>query len=190
MTAPVTAPIPGEFLLAVAGLDSVVPRREIQLEPLPAPARLAPYSHAIAANVYSPSDDEIGSGRLVLLHDPEGVEAWAGTLRVVIFATCELEPELAGDPLLPEVAWSWLVEALAATEHTALGGTVTATSSARFGDISGPQHADDLEIRASWTPSSADTAPHVSAFLQLLSTATGLPPEGVSAIRVGRRSNA
>ena len=41
------------------------------------------------------------------------------------------------DPLLPEVAWSWLVDALAdRSEHvTALGGTVTATTSVRYGDI-------------------------------------------------------
>lgn len=190
MTAPASTPTPREFLLAVDGLTSVVPRREIQLGALPAPARLAPYSHAMSATVYSSDDDEIGSGRLVLLHDPDGVEAWDGTLRVVLFATCELEPELANDPLLPEVAWSWLLDALSRTEHTALGGTVTATTSARFGDISGPKHTDDLEIRASWTPRSADTAPHLSAFLETLSTATGLPPVGVSAIWAARRSNA
>jgi hypothetical protein len=190
MTASAAATVPGEFLLAVEGLSAVTPRREIVLGSLPAPARLAPHSHAVSATVYSAADQEVGSGRLVLLHDPDGVDAWDGTLRVVIFATCELESEVARDPLLPEVAWSWLVESLSATDHTALGGTVTATASTRFGDISGPQHADDLEIRASWTPRTADTAQHLRAFLKLLSTAAGLPPEGVSTIRGNFRSNA
>lgn len=172
------------------GLGSIRPRHEIVLGELPAPARLAPFSHALSATVYSAQDEEIGSGRLVLLHDPDGVEAWDGTLRIVVFATCELEGEIARDPLLPEVAWSWLQDALADTAHTAVGGTITATRSSRFGDISGPQHADDLEIRASWTPRSNRTAEHLQAFLMLLSIATGLPPEGVSAIRVNNRTNA
>lgn len=190
MAVPVASTDPDEFVRAVEGLSRVAPRREIVLGALPAPARLAPHSHAISASVYSADDDEVGSGRLVLLHDPEGVQAWDGTLRVVVFATCELEAELACDPLLPEVAWSWLVDALSGTDHTALGGTVTATASTRFGDISGPQHADDLEIRASWTPLTPDTAAHLEAFLDLLSTAAGLPPEGISPIRGNFRTNA
>lgn len=206
-------PVPGVFRRAVASLDEVTSRPEIVLEPLTAPRRLAPFAHALSATVYSPDGDEIGSGRLVLLHDPDGVEAWDGTLRIVVFLTCELESEVATDPLLPEVAWSWLVEALDAvpTEHigaepqpgdgaapgvipeagyTALGGTVTCTTSTRFGDISGPVHADDLEMRASWTPRSPDCAPHLGAFVELLTTATGLPPEGVASIRVAHRPNA
>lgn len=190
MTESATTTVPGEFSLAVEGLESVTPRAEIVLGTLPAPARLAPYSHAIAATLYNTDDVEVGSGRLVLLYDPDGVEAWDGTLRIVIFATCELENEVARDPLLPEVAWSWLVDAVAETDHTALGGTVTATASTRFGDISGPEHADDLEVRASWTPRSTDTKPHLEAFLELLSAAAGLPPVGVSSIRGTSRSNA
>jgi hypothetical protein len=190
MAVPVASTPPEEFVRAVTGLSEVAPRREIVLGALPAPARLAPHSHAISASVNSSDEQEIGSGRLVLLHDPEGVQAWDGTFRVVVFATCELEAEVARDPLLPQVAWSWLVDALSEAEHTALGGTVTATASTRFGDISGPEHADDLEIRASWTPVTADTAPHLRAFLDLLSAAAGLPPEGVSAIRGNLRTNA
>lgn len=199
------APVPGVFRRAVASLGEITPRAEIVLEPLTAPRRLAPFAHALSAAVYSPDGDEIGSGRLVLLHDPDGVEAWDGTLRIVVFLTCELESEVASDPLLPEVAWSWLVEALdqgpgsdggadrgTATEsgYTALGGTVTCTTSTRFGDISGPVHADDLEMRASWTPRSPECGSHLAAFLELLTTATGLPPEGVASIRVAHRPNA
>ena len=44
---------------------------------------------------------ELGTGRLVLLHDPAGHEAWQGTFRVVTYVRAELEPEMAADPLLP-----------------------------------------------------------------------------------------
>ena len=63
-------------------------------------------------------------------------------------------PEQLGDEMLPVVGWSWLTEALddRGAEYVALGGTVTQTSSVRFGDIAGPRRDDDVELRASWTP--------------------------------------
>ena len=90
---------------------------------------------------------------MILLYDPEGADAWDGTMRLVAYIQADLDSSEAVDPLLPEVAWSWLVEALdARTEQvTALGGTVTATTSVRYGDISGPPRAHQLELRASWT---------------------------------------
>ena len=154
MTGSMTAAGPAAFRRAVARLDVARLRTEIELGPLPAPARLAPYSHALSATVYPPgatrSRHPAGS---CCSTTPTGSPAWGGELRIVAFATCELDTEIAQDPLLPEVAWSWLTESLDASGagYTALGGTVTATSSTRFGDIAGPHRADDLELRASWT---------------------------------------
>ena len=52
----------------------------------------------------------MASGRFVLLHDPDGVEAWSGDYRAVVFIRATLEPDLATDPLLTGVAWAWLLE--------------------------------------------------------------------------------
>lgn len=180
-----TAAGPAAFRQAVARLDVVRLRPEIEIGPLPAPARLAPFSHAVSATVYpAGADEETASGRLVLLFDPDGVPAWGGNLRIVVFATCELDSEIAQDALLPEVAWSWLTESLDASGagYDALGGTVTATSSTRFGDIAGPQRADDLEMRASWT-ADTHTDLHLQAFAGFLASAAGLPPEGVTLLQ-------
>ena len=70
------------------------------------------------------------------------------------FVQARLDPEQVGDEMLPTVGWSWLTEALEqnGAAHVALGGTVTQTSSVRFGDIAGPRRNDDVELRASWTP--------------------------------------
>jgi hypothetical protein len=145
------------------------------------PQRLAPYAFAVSAEVNSPAG-ELATGRLVLLHDPEGEQAWDGVLRVVAYVRAEVDTELAGDPLLPAVAWSWLTDALAGTgaDYRALGGTVTQTSSARFGDISGPARTDDLELRASWTATDAELAAHGEAFCELMASTVGLPPVGVT----------
>jgi hypothetical protein len=57
-------------------------------------------------------DEEAASGRFVLLHDPDGQEPWDGQFRVVSFTKGTVELDIAQDPMLTEVAWSWLVEAL------------------------------------------------------------------------------
>lgn len=185
---------PEVFRAAVEALRMVRPRPELVVEPVRPPQRLAPWSYALSCEATgpasgSPSANEgvagggvMASGRLVLLHDPEGQEAWDGVLRMVGYVTAELDAEIATDPLLPSVGWSWLTDALEASgaEFTALGGTVTETSSARFGDIAGPSRTDDLELRASWTPTTTDLRPHGEAFCGLMASVVGLPPVGVT----------
>jgi hypothetical protein len=180
---------PPEFQQAVASLRTVRPRPELTISPLDAPPRLAPWTWAISveadpdAGDGGPEDLEEPdtSGRLILLHDPAGQDAWGGTFRLVCFVQARLEPEQLGDDMLPVVGWSWLTEALefAGAEHLALGGTVTQTSSVRFGDIAGPRRDDDVELRASWTPIGADMSRHAQAFCALVASAAGLPPVGV-----------
>ncbi|QSB16166.1 DUF3000 domain-containing protein [Natronosporangium hydrolyticum] len=179
-----SAVVPDTFSAAVAALGSVPARSEITITELPAPQKLAPYTYALGAAVRPPAAAEVASGRLILLYDPAGQVAWQGEFRLVTYVTAELEPDLAADQLLPEVGWSWLTDALAgrAPNYTALAGTVTQTISTRFGDLTGPPPAADLEIRASWTPVGGGLDRHFSAWCALLASAAGLPPPGVSAL--------
>ncbi|WBB72091.1 DUF3000 domain-containing protein [Micromonospora sp. WMMD1128] len=183
--------LPETFARAVAGLRSVTPRPEIELEEVGAPQRLAPYAFALSAAVMR-DDDEVATGRLILLHDPVGHEAWQGTLRLVTYVTAELEVDLASDPLLPGVGWTWLTDALNAqgAGHRAIGGTVTQTLSTRFGELAGPPAAGDIEIRASWTPLRADLGPHLLGWCTLLASTAGLPPPGVTALPTRRSAGA
>lgn len=192
-----TAVEPAEFRDAVVAMNAATVRREIELGPIRPPQRLAPFSYALGAEVRHPATEVVPEqsegdafGRLILLHDPEGSDAWDGTMRLVAYIQADLDPSEAVDPLLPEVAWSWLVEALAEcpNQHTALGGTVTATTSVRYGDISGPPRAHQLELRASWTATDLELATHVQAFCAVLEHAAGLPPVGVT--ELGSRSRA
>jgi Protein of unknown function (DUF3000) len=185
----VTTAEPAQFREAVAAMNATTVRPEIELGPIRPPQRLAPFSYALGAEVRHPDTAIVPErsegdafGRLILLHDPEGAEAWDGTMRLVAYIQADLDSSEAVDPLLPEVAWSWLVEALESrAEHvTALGGTVTATTSVRYGDISGPPRAHQLELRASWTATTLELGPHVQAFCEVLEHAAGLPPDGVT----------
>src|SRR5687767_13959111 len=103
-----------EFAQALNDLRGARLRPEIRLTEVPAPQRIAPYAVALTAEVVGAADDEddLASGRFVLLHDPSAPEPWDGAWRAVTFARAELEPELAGDPMLGAVGWSWLMDAL------------------------------------------------------------------------------
>lgn len=182
---PGNAPDPGAgaplaFRRAVAGLDAARPRPEVLLTPLPAPRRMAPFAHALHAAVVV-DGEELADGRFVLLHDPAGEDSWRGDTRVVTLARAELEPELGADPLLPEVAWSWLTEALEGRglSHREPSGTVTRASSSFFGGLADRPPRCEVELRASWTPTDAGEAGgHLLAWCGLLAQCAGLPPEG------------
>lgn len=188
---------PAEFRAAVESMRTASLRPEVFCEEMPAPQRIAPWSSALSADV-TVDDEDLGTGRLILLHDPAGNDAWDGTFRCVAYARADIDPELGSDPMLAAVGWSWLTEALeahAATFHAA-SGTVTCVSTESFGGMADESGTAQVEIRASWTPDvdedgNLDMAPHVEAWSELLCTAVGLPPvpEGVIAIpsRRGQR---
>lgn len=188
---------PAEFRAAVKSMRAASLRPEVFCEEMPAPQRIAPWSSALSADV-TVDDEDLGTGRLILLHDPAGNDAWDGTFRCVAYARADIDPELGSDPMLAAVGWSWLTEALeanAAAFH-ASSGTVTCVSTESFGGMADEDGTAQVEIRASWTPEvdedgNLDMAPHVEAWGELLCTAVGLPPvpEGVIAIpsRRGQR---
>ncbi|MBD3010797.1 MULTISPECIES: DUF3000 domain-containing protein [unclassified Streptomyces] len=202
---------PPAFRHAVAALRGVRVRPEVELDPTPPPRRLAPYSYALEAVVTGAAgdDEELAEGRLILLHDPAGHDAWRGTFRLVTLVHADLEPEIAADPLLPEVCWSWLTGALEARglPYGEPSGTVTRASSHYFGAMGEREPSTRIEIRASWTPSDhpppepahpgprrpepagegaaerlgvPDTAGHLAAWCDLLCQIAGLPPAGTT----------
>lgn len=181
------------FAAAVAAIHATRVRPEFVVEEGPAPARLAPHALALTAEM-ADLDDDTASGRFVLLHDPDGVEEWGGSFRVVVFVRARPEPDVVHDPLVREVAWSWVGDAIESLACTHVGGTITTTVGESFGTMI--DRPDDLviELRASWTPDESQSTSiddHFRAWLTLLETAAGLEPlpEGVTAVS-GRRSRA
>jgi hypothetical protein len=188
--------IPTAFAAAVDTVRSTLVRPELAVTEIPAPQGLAPFAVALAADVRPsrhPVGSDLGVGRFVLLHDPAEPDAWGGAFRVVCFAQAPLEPEIAVDPFLADVAWSWLIDALRSREagYIAASGTATKTLSTGFGELSDQGDGAQIEIRASWTPVSTDIAPHVDGWGELLCMLAGLPPtsDGVSLLS-GRRGEA
>jgi hypothetical protein len=206
---------PREFADAVEALAAARLPAAVELDDLPAPLGLAPFAHAVGGAVVAglplrpgvfggaiggavgggaPADEvDLSGGRFVLLHRPGGHDEWRGAYRCVVLVEADLEAEIAEDPLLAEVGWSWLMESLevAGARFTAESGTVSRSSSLGFGGLSGRPATTAVEIRASWTPlpdpggtGRVDFAAHLEAWCRLMVICAGLPPEqdGVTAL--------
>jgi hypothetical protein len=196
-------PDDNEFGQAVAQLESGLAaqrelRPELAFDPEPPPRRLAPFAHAVAATVFADVDGEaeIGSGKFVLLFDGAGQLGWDGKYRIIGYVRAELEPEMAADPLINAVGWSWLTEALDVhcSGYRKISGTVTIVVTQGFGSKQSEATSTGFELRASWSPDlaeggSAELDGHVAAWCDLLCAASGLPPlpPGVAALRPQRR---
>ena len=170
------------------------PRPEIEIEEIPAPAKLASHGFAMLAECFD-GELEVANGRFVLLHEPGGQETWGGDLRAVTFIKADIEQEMGADPLLPQVGWSWFEESLSDLDATHLSGTVTLALSSAFGELADRASQSELEIRASWTAiisakDPSEISAHFAAWCELLAQCAGLAPitlaDGVASIARNR----
>lgn len=189
-------------------------RPEVEVTEIGSPQRLAPYALALEAEVRPGGGDNTvaASGRLVVLHNPAGDDTWQGDTRFVSYTQADVDFEMAADPLLADVGWSWLTDALrhAGARCTAVGGTVTTMTSRSFGELDDTPERAEIELRCSWTaldaapafspwtdddwadddPTAATgrSASHVAAWQELLCQVAGLEPLAEGITSLGRRS--
>ena len=190
-----SGPISGSaaFEEARRSVASAALRGDLIVSEIPSPTEVAPYAVALAGDVRQKihgEDSELGTGRFILLHDPEGQAAWDGDFRVVCFAQAPLETDIGPDPFLAEVTWSWLTEALETrgADYIAASGTATTIVSSGFGELADQGTGAKVELRASGTPTDLDFGKHVEGWGELLCMLAGLPPaaEGVSVLSARR----
>ncbi len=145
--------------------------------PVHGPAALAFAAHNPAATD-DDEDNELATGRFILLHDPDGSAVWDGEFRIVTYIRAQLEADMGNDEMLGSVAWTWLVEALEnhGAKYRAAGGTATRILSESFGTLADRPDTIDIELRASWTPATSDAQAHLEAWSDMVCTFAGLPP--------------
>lgn len=185
------------FRAAIEAMTDAPQRSEFSWRTIPAPSRMAPSTWACTGEILV-HDDELASGRLVILHDPAGQESWDGTYRMVALVQAQLEPEFAVEAMLGDVAWSWVTESLELheAESRELGCTATRVVSQSYGALASRASTVDVEMRVSWTPeplvtsadsgaqqssgqddlAAIDLGPHFAAWTAMLAAAGGLPP--------------
>ncbi len=185
----VTNLIPEPFRRALGEFRAMRWRDNLSIDEIGSPQRIAPHSLAIAGEL-AVGGEAVSSGRLILLHDPSGNPAWQGTFRLVTYVRAAVELEMVADPLLPDVAWSWLTDALehCGCEAHELAGTVTASYGRSFGEMEGEPDSAEVELRSSWTPGLDRDHPltdHLNAWQDLLGIVAGEPPlpAGVALLR-------
>ena len=171
---------PAEFVRAAKSLLSADVRPEVVIGGIPSPTKIAQHSVAMSADVHPLGSDEppLGTGRFILMYDPDQMTTWGGAFRIVCFAQAPLDSEIALDPLLSGVTWSWLVDALDTPQspYANASGTATRVLSQGFGELADQGETAHIELRASWSPSGHDLHGHVSAWVSLLCLLAGLPP--------------
>lgn len=183
---------PAAFTRAVERIMQAQARPELTVEVMPPPQRIAPFAHAISGDLMVDGAD-VATGRFICLHDPAGHDAWQGTFRCVTFAKADIDTEMAADPMLTEVGWSWLTDALKdeGAEYRAASGSVTVVRSDSFGQLADDGSSAQIEVRASWSPlEDGDLGLHTAAWMRLLAELAGLPPLAPGIVplrRAGRR---
>ncbi len=182
---------PRTFRVALDQLRQAATRAEVALDEIPAPSKLAPYAVAMGAEVANTEGDISAVGRFILLYDNQHSDIWDGNFRIVTYIRTSIESDLGEDPLVSEVAWTWIMESLDEADATYRqpGGTATRVLSKGFGMLDHQYETIDLELRASWTPAGDHLNRHLTAWTDMVCTFAGLPPvtEGVIPLNPIRR---
>ncbi len=194
--------LPAEFAAATKQLGSVKLRSELNYREIPTPTHAVKHAYALGAALKTKNsdahedhdflDNSAGSGRLILLYDPEMAHNWGNHFRFVCYAHANIEPEMGEDPLLLDVSWSWLIDSLQlfGADFTAVAGTATKTLSTGYGALAGDQNGSQVQLRASWTPGDYNIAAHAKAWGQLICLLGGLSfDEGIPTISSHSRGN-
>ena len=89
---------PEDFRTALLSLRSAV-HPHVEIEEVPAPRALAPFTAALALRTTQTAHDEaLAFGRFVILHDPNGQMGWNGPFRLVAQLRAQIDADMSSDP--------------------------------------------------------------------------------------------
>lgn len=168
---------PAEFTDALLTLRHAAYDSHVEVSEILAPHGIAPFSAAIRMDCGSLEDNSHsgGSGRLVILYDPQEQPGWQGRFRLVTMLSTHVDVDLVTEPLADQVCWSWFTDFLTQADASFFqaAGSVTRSHSASFGELEKRSESAEMELRASWTPLENDLAPHAGAISRLLAMMSG-----------------
>ncbi|QPK82255.1 DUF3000 domain-containing protein [Schaalia sp. ZJ405] len=172
--------MPPAFIQALLSLRDAPKNSHLRLEEVPPPKRLAPFTAALAIQSIDENHGQaLTTGRLVVLHDPNSQPGWNGTFRIVAQLRSHIDPEMSTDPLLSEALWGWAAECLdiAGAGLHDLTGTVTREMSESFGGLELHGSSMNVEVRASWTPNTAELGEHLVGWTDFMCRTAGITTE-------------
>lgn len=170
--------VPEPFAQGLMSLRTAARQIPLTLKEIPGPSRAAAFAVALSGSLPDPvdPDNEIADGNFVVLYDLDD-DGGPGRFKVIVMVRAELDAEMSIDPMLPDVAWTWLEESLdRCTQYASeLGGAVTRTITTNHGRSRAHEGSVELELRASWTASTSDLGEHLHAWAQTLHNCAGQP---------------
>lgn len=168
---------PEAFVTALLSLRDAPINPHVEIEEVPGPSKLAPWTAALAMRtVHRAHDQSLGSGRFVILFDPDTQAGWNGQFRLVAQLRAQIDPEMGNDPMIGEGLWNWAHDCLedAGAGYHDMTGTVTREVSESFGGLTLRGSTLYVELRASWTPSTPYLGEHLVAWNSLLCHVAGV----------------
>ena len=182
-----------DFRLAANSLARANIRSEVIVDQIDAPSNLSRHAIAFACDVKAVEGDSSvfrGTGRFIMLWDDAPQESWTNNYRIILYAKSPLETDIGFDDDSAEIAWAWLMTSL--EQHGAgvevAGGTTTRVLSVGHGTLAAQSHHAELELRASWCPSTDDLTGHLEAWIDLICMMSGLSLHGEGVTSIDRRN--
>jgi len=179
---------PAQFAAAALSLANPALRPELNTSQIPAPAQIAPWALAFAAQAPNPADTPMnrGVGRIVFLHDPKQFETWGSNMRVIAYGKSPLENDIGIEDDTAHYWWSELMRALKLNGAKFINeaGTITKMSSTGMGSLANDPNSTEVEIRASWSLVEDDLGPHLAAWQDLIASMAGFGMDGEGVTRL------
>lgn len=182
--------VPTQFANAALGLTEELMRSELETLQIPSPDKIA--DHALAFSTQKPNPAETpnnrAAGRIVFLYDTAHYETWGSNMRVIAYGKSPLESDVVGDEDYANYWWGTLELALqkhgARFSHSA--GTVTKMISTGVGGLQNETVHTEIELRASWSPTEDNLAPHFAAWQDLIADMAGFHLGGEDVVKIAR----
>ena len=181
--------VPEEFSLAAESLAEPILRKELSIEQIQSPPGIAPHALAFSAEIPNKASESKnrGVGRIVFIFDATHIETWGGNRRRIAYGKSplmEVEQGVHDDP----THWYWgtLTRALSlhGAKYTNEAGTVTVMTSKGMGSLSEDHPTNEIELRASWTPTDGNFSAHFAAWQDLIAGMAGYSPDGDSVVSI------
>jgi hypothetical protein len=181
--------VPAEFAQAAASLAEPILRKELKVEQIQSPQGIAPHALAFSAEIPNKASESKnrGVGRIVFIYDDSQIETWGGNMRIIAYGKSplmEVEQGVQDDP----THWYWgtLTRALSfhGAEYINEAGTVTVMTSKGMGSLLEDSPTNEIELRASWSPTDGNFSSHFAAWQDLIAGMAGYSPDGDSVVQI------
>ncbi len=182
--------VPAQFASAAIGLTAELLRAELETHQIPSPPKIA--EHALAFSTHKPNAADTpnnrAAGRIVFLYDPSQYEAWGSNMRVIAYGKSPLESNVVEDTDYANYWWGTLELALVnhAARFSNNTGTITKMISTGVGGLQNEPVHTEIELRASWSPTEDNLAPHFAAWQDLIADMAGFHIGGEEVVKIAR----